>query len=443
MDSGRKDTFFSASIEPDQVEPGPMPAARFQELPLQTPPEPAFPAVAKLGLLCGGFPPRIDGIGDYTWHLSRELARQKCPVQVLTSEPPAHANDVLTRSFDATASAIGHAGITVTRCFDPDRPATLRPLADYVSPDLDWLVVQYNPFGFGPRGYNPWLIQALTAIRRHTRIRIAVMFHETYVPAWPWKFTVMRLWQWPQFVALTRLAHAIFVSSERWIGQIHACTPRAVCIHLPVGSNLPRCPHSSAEARQRLGIGPETKVLGAFGSGHVSKLSRLVSVAAEAVGSRYPDTILLSVGKGGQALRAECAGVANFRDEGPLPPEEAALRIRAMDVMLAPFADGLATRRGSAIAALQHGVSVCSTVTRWTDRLLVDPPWAGIRLCAPDQPDVYARNALDLVAQPPSDEEIRQRHDAVFGWPNIAGRLLAFLEPEVKRSTTDHTDYTD
>ncbi|MBV9489933.1 MAG: hypothetical protein JO069_09440, partial [Verrucomicrobia bacterium] len=235
---------------------------------------------------------------------------------------------------------------------------------------------------------------------------------------------------------------AIFVSSERWIGQIYACTPRAACIHLPVGSNLPCCPSSKTEARQRLGIDPEAKVLGAFGSGHVSKLSHLVKLAAQAVQRRFPDAILLSVGKGGRALRADCPGL-NFRDEGPLPPEEAALRIRAMDVMLAPFADGLATRRGSAIAALQHGVPVCSTVTRWTDRLLVDPPWAGIRLCAPDQPDVYARNALELIAQPPSAEEIRQRHDAVFGWPNLAGHLLAFLEPEIKRSTADHTDYTD
>ncbi|MBV9998010.1 MAG: glycosyltransferase family 4 protein [Verrucomicrobia bacterium] len=438
MDSAFKDCFLTPSARPDPEEAGPIPTAVFNGLPL---PESPAPAAARFGLLCGGFPPRIDGIGDYTWRLSRELAQQGCPVQVLTSEARLEAGDALPRSLDATAAGLESAGITVTRCFDPDRPATLRSLADHLAPDLDWLVVQYNPFGFGPRGFNPWLIEALTAIRRRSRTCIAVMFHETYVPAWPWKFTVMRLWQWPQFLALTRLAHAIFVSSERWIGQVHACTPRAVCIHLPVGSNLPCCPFSKAEARQRLGIDPETKVLGAFGSGHVSKLSRLVRVAAEAVQRRFPDTILLSVGKGGRTLRAECPEL-NLRDEGPLPPEEAALRIRAMDVMLGPFADGLSTRRGSAITALQHGVPVCSTVTRWTDGLLVDPPWAGIKLCAPNQPHVYAQNALDLIAQPPSAEEIRQRHDAVFGWPNVTARLLAFLDPQVKRST-DYTDYTD
>jgi glycosyltransferase involved in cell wall biosynthesis len=441
METSLEDDFSIGSTRSNPQETGLIAPTRLQGSPLQTLPEPSLAAVASLGVLCGGFPPQIDGIGDYTWHLSRELAQQGHPVQVLTSEQPLQAEDVLSRSLDSSVSATERAGITVTRCFDPDRPATFRSLENHLSPDLDWLVVQYNPFGFGPRGFNPWLIEALAAIRRRTRTRIAVMFHETYVPAWPWKFTAMRLWQWPQFVALTRLAHAIFVSSERWIGQIHACTPRAACIHLPVGSNLPRCPDSRTEARQRLGIDPETKVVGAFGSGHVSKLSRLVSVAAGAVARRFPDTILLSVGKGGQALRAECPGL-NFRDEGALPPEEAALRIRAMDVMLAPFADGLSTRRGSAIAALQHGVPVCSTVTPWTDRLLVDPPWAGIRLSAPDRLDVYAQNALDLIAQPPPGEEIQQRHDAVFGWPNIAGRLLAFLNPAFKRST-DYTDYTD
>lgn len=146
-----------------------------------------------LALLCGGFPPQIDGIGDYTWNPSRELVAQGCSaVQVLTSTHSSDENEILPRSAAGLFSASADAEITVTRCFDPERPATLRSLRNHLTPGLDWLVVQYNPFGFGPRGFNPWLIAALGELRGC--IRVAVMFHETYVPAWPWKFTAMRFW---------------------------------------------------------------------------------------------------------------------------------------------------------------------------------------------------------------------------------------------------------
>lgn len=379
----------------------------------------------RLALLCGGFPPQLDGIGDYTWFLSQELARSGHSVQVLTSEPDKTLHEAAGASFNAGGSPAGlSAGFSVTRCFDPARPASLRRVGRHFRSEVDWLVVQYNPFAFGPRGFNPWLLEALDKLRRRTRL--AVMFHETYVPCWPWKFMVMHLWQWPQFWALTRMADAIFISSERWAGQVRACRPEATCVHLPVGSNLPRCPCSKAEARRRLGIGPTAKVLGAFGTGHISKLPQLVGVAAQAVQRHFPGSMLLSVGTGGQTLRANCPGI-NLRDEGPLNPDEAALRIRAMDVMLVPFADGLSTRRGSAIAALQHGVPICSTLTRWTDRLLVDPPWAAIRFARPDQPDAFARNAVALLAEPPPAEEIQRCHDAEFGWPKIGERFVTGL----------------
>ena len=371
-------------------------------------------------MLCGGFPPQIDGIGDYTWHLGRELARLGHPIQVLTSRIFGDKQNTLPAITPPSPGS----GVTVSRCFDPHRPATLRGLQDHLAHDLDWLVLQYNPFGFGPRGFTPWLITALREIRR--RMGLAVMFHETFVPPWPWRFAIMRLWQLPQFWALTHLAHTIFVSSERWITQVHAFKRQASCIHLPVGSNLPRCPSPKAEARRRLGIAPDTTVLGAFGSAHVTKMPHLIGVAARAVKTHFPNTMVLSIGRGGPTLRLACAGV-EFRDEGVRSPDEAALCIRAMDVMLAPFVDGLATRRGSAIAALQQGVPVCSTVTPWTDRLLVEPPWTGIRLCPPDEPETYAENAVGLVVDPPSGEEIRRRHDKVFGWPKIAQRLLESL----------------
>src|SRR5580704_2955425 len=128
----------------------------------------------RLALLCGGFAPSIDGIGDYSWCLSRSLASQGHQVTVFTSYGP---------KVDPGQ------GVCIIPCFDPNRPATIRTFPEVLKgePAFDWLIVQYNPFSFGPRGLNPWLIPALVCIKRATRL--AVMFHETCVPCWPWKFT--------------------------------------------------------------------------------------------------------------------------------------------------------------------------------------------------------------------------------------------------------------
>ena len=74
------------------------------------------------------------------------------------------------------------------------------------------------------------------------------------------------------------------------------------------------------------------------------------------------------MGKDGRAFREVCAGVP-FMDQGPLSAEAAADRLRSMDLLISPFADGLSTRRGSVIAGFQHGVAVASTWSSHTDAL--------------------------------------------------------------------------
>ena len=49
--------------------------------------------------------------------------------------------------------------------------------------------------------------------------------------------------------------------------------------------------------------------------------------------------VVLYVGKDGKAFREVCAGFP-FMDEGPLPAEAAADRLRAMDLLISPFIDG-------------------------------------------------------------------------------------------------------
>jgi hypothetical protein len=133
----------------------------------------------RIVLLSGAFPPQFDGIGDHSWWLSQTLARQGHEVTVLTSFAPIRQQAL---------------GVEVIPCFDASRSQTIHGALQSLRKKgrFDWLVVQYNPFCFGRRGFAPWLIPAL----RSSGIPIAVMFHETFaVPLWPWQQIVMRIWQ--------------------------------------------------------------------------------------------------------------------------------------------------------------------------------------------------------------------------------------------------------
>jgi glycosyltransferase involved in cell wall biosynthesis len=366
----------------------------------------------KIALLSGGFPPQFDGIGDHTWWLSQELANQGHEVVVFTSFVPERPKP---------------AGVGVICCFEPEKPRTIQSLPDtlHAAGEFDWLIVQYNPFSFGPRGLAPWLLSAL----RKIKIPLALMFHETYVPLWPWRFTVMRLWQYPQFVLLVQMARVVFVSTGRWLPQVARWT-RKHCSVLPVGSNLPRCELTRAEAKAKLGFPPETLLLGIFGFAHISKRIEWVGAAARRIYDRYPKTQLLSVGQPSDELLTAC-GPVPVHQHGFLPATEASLRLRAMDLFLAPFVDGISSRRTSVVSAFQHGVSICSTYQKHSDALLRDLVSPALSLTTCDAEGHFTESALEMARRNRQranlGEDLAGFHDQNLSWPIIAQRLIAEL----------------
>lgn len=317
----------------------------------------------------------------------------------------------------------------VTRFFDPSHPSSLSGLADSFRSlgKQDWLIVQYNPFGFGPRGWCPALPGVLAALRREQGVRIAIYFHETHVPPWPLKFMVMLSWQYPIFARLAAMADRTFVSTERWTRQVRRWRAETSCHPIPVGSNLPRCPLSKTVARTQLGL-PATPVLGIFGNAHPSRLIDWIAKAAAAVGRVSPEAMLLYVGRDGAQISDACreSGL-HFEDHGALPDAEASLRLRAMDVLLSPFVDGISTRRSSAIAGLQHDLPVLTTSSSWSDPLMVDHP---LVLCSPVAagPEAFAELAGRWAAGKIPMQEAPDFEASPFAWPSIAGGICKRLE---------------
>jgi glycosyltransferase involved in cell wall biosynthesis len=239
----------------------------------------------------------------------------------------------------------------------------------------------------------------------------------------------MRFWQYPQFVSLARLGRCHFVSTERWLAQVRRWA-KATSFLLPVGSNLPLCPLTKSEARERLGLSPEALVLGVFGFAHMSKRTDWIAGAARLIHDRFPQTVVLAIGEVGAQLQSACGEVKVY-DHGFLPGPEASLRLQAMDLFLAPFTDGISARRGSVIAAFQHGLPICSTVREHSDGFLKELVSPAFSLTPGDDELLFKEAALALaekvLAQPDLGNDLVEFHDRYFAWPVLARQLLTGL----------------
>jgi len=377
----------------------------------------------RIGLISGAYPPDLDGIGDYTSCMARALVASSgvdSPVRVFTS---------VGKEREAAP------GVEIHQTFDARQPSSFRELLRCPAiTELDWLVLQYNPFSFGRRGFCPAVPKTLALLKRSQTTRLAVMFHETVVPSWPLKFAVMYCWQQPIFRTVCRLADAAFISTERWAPEVLRASPKLPLYHLPVGSNIPLCWLSRKQARQKLEIEQTALVLGVFGGAHVSRQLDWIAATVREASRRNAGrrTLLLYVGNDGRAIRGACPE-AEIIDSGPVPGTEVGVRLRAMDAMISPFLDGVSTRRGSVIAALQHGLPVASTRASWTDRLFLGNIPFPLLLSAASSTRAFAIEAsawleqLENLPQSSVQNEIVEFHARHFPWPSIAGALIQYL----------------
>lgn len=382
--------------------------------------------IRSVHIIAPALPPALDGIGDYTARLSAELARS-ARVKVLAAHQDASPADI--------------AGVRTACAFDKDVRRSVRRIADVVRSDKpDWVVLQFNQFSYGKWGLNPYLPGVLRSITRMNsngtgpRPRVAVMFHEAFVPATTWKFRIMRLWQIRQFRQLGRAADVVFFSIQPWVETFKSWFPGKPVLHLPVGSNIPVVPTTREEARARLSIQPGTFVLGLFGTTHASRMMQRIrgaaSTAAAAAKAMGRQAALLYIGPHAAAVRAAVDQVPVLAD-GPLAADEVSRRLAAIDVALAPFVDGVSTRRGSFMAALAHGVPSVATVGPATDSLLRRESGRSLALADVDDASAFERHVQRLLQDEPGrlamGRAAAELYRREFDWPRIAERLLDVL----------------
>jgi glycosyltransferase involved in cell wall biosynthesis len=313
-------------------------------------------------LLTGEFPPGCGGVGDYTAALAQALAGSGDQVHVWTPAANARASEprVVVHVLPDTFGA-----------------ASRRALARAFAATPGVVLLQYVPNGLGVKGANLAFCRWFGRLRDHTP-DVRVMFHEPY-----FYFTWSRPWapsnslavvQRMMARALLRGASRVYFSTETWKQYLHG--PRRGQA-LPIPSSIPvagsgaRIAYFRAEATAGVSGAPLVGHFGTYGA-HVA---RELDAILPALVSRVSEVRLALIGAGGAAFLTRLARLAPAvaaRAWAPdrLEPDDVAAALRACDVLVQPYPDGITTRRTSVMAGLKNGVAIVSSAGA-----LTEPVW--------------------------------------------------------------------
>jgi glycosyltransferase involved in cell wall biosynthesis len=358
----------------------------------------------KIGLLSPTFPPDRCGVGD---HSGRLLARLE---------------------------AQGHA-VTLFRALDEVRTPDL---------DLDLIIAQYTPYlwGSGPTRrfpVNPRFVLDLGRFRRRSGIPLALIAHELHGP---WSFSaktsMLSATQRMQFLALTAACDWIFFTYDAARDGLLRIAPwveRRSSI-LPVGSAIdvrfPRVTRTDGAIE-----------LLHFGGNHPTHLLSWTVHALDAVVRAHPgrEVRLSWVGVGESArttiLRESGRPELDSRVSalGYLREEEVSRRLSGATLVLAPFLDGISTRRSSAMACFQHASPVVTTEGWATSRRI---PWREFCRITPVNLHAFMNEVVAALRDGPPDGAAAGRaYTRFFDWERISQDLIAPFASSKKRPTKE------
>jgi glycosyltransferase involved in cell wall biosynthesis len=310
-------------------------------------------------MLSGEYPPRHGGVGDYTARLVAALGQQGYLVRVLTSahQPP-----------DPT---------------DPDAPPAWRRVRSWgigcfrnveravEAAQADLLHLQYQAGAYELKGAIHLLPRWLRW--RRPRLQVVTTFHDLLVP-----------YLFPKAGRLRELAvRELLRSSQGAIfcdsADLARAEPGPNHRWVPAGSNIPCAPPADFErkaVRRALGAADDDLLIGYFGFLSAGKGATTLLEALNQLRSSGRSVRLALIGATGgssnpsdaadqaEALAlAERLGLAaQIQTTGFLEAADVSAHLLACDLLALPYRDGASFRRGSLLAALEHGCPIVTTL---------------------------------------------------------------------------------
>jgi glycosyltransferase involved in cell wall biosynthesis len=188
---------------------------------------------------------------------------------------------------------------------------------------------------------------------------------------------------------------------------------------------------AATDVRHELAVMPDAMLVGSFGSvGAGREAVLLESLAAlDAAGRRAN---LLLIGAGSESTRAAILSgrpevATRVHATGRTDASAISRYLRACDVLVQPYVDGISGRRSSASAALAHGCPIVTTHGRFTEPLWRES--AAVRLAPAGDGARYAQAvvalSLDAAERSRLSERARALYDARFHVRHTVAALQA------------------
>lgn len=348
-------------------------------------------------ILAPEYPPRCGGVGDYTALIAGGLAAAGDRVTVW------HPDNLPDRFGAASRVAIASA----------------------LQPDSGILLVQYVPSAFGLRGMNVPLCRWLAHLAQ-SGADVRVMFHEPFFYFGlrrPWR-NVLALAQRRMAAILLRSATHVYYSTESWRRLLEPFGAPVSVEVLPIPATIPTDVSDDVvdRLRARFAGSPLVGHFGTYGDHVAGELTRIVPPLLE----RLPRARMLLTGRGAGTFAEQLGHAARARLDVLSEQDGASIAaaLRACDILVQPFPDGVTTRRTSMMAALSSGRAVVTTSGELTETV-----WdvAAVAMAPAGEPTRFVDEVERLSADPTHRDAIgargRQLYDERFALAGTIGRL--------------------
>ena len=180
----------------------------------------------KILFITKNFPPIIDGVGDYTYHLSIEFSKQY-KVDIITHNPVAKENELINEL------KMYNIDVHYLNFESKSKQNDLISLVEQISPN--WLNLQYVGYSFHPYGFPFWLVNPLKHFKKNG-IKVLLTVHETYIRRNTFKNTLISLLQQKSLTKIAKYSNVLITSIERYAQQLKKNHSNVHVI--PIGSNI-------------------------------------------------------------------------------------------------------------------------------------------------------------------------------------------------------------
>ncbi len=390
----------------------------------------------RVALVSGEYPPDRGGLADYTRQLALALATEGVAVDVLA--PRRVAASPATK-VQAVRRGNGHRPESPRPRRSPAQmrltefhaagvwgwslPRALGRLVSQTRPDLLHIQYQTAAYGMHP-GVNvaPWWLR-----RSQVPVRIAFTYHDLRLPyllpkaGWLRQQVTMLPARWSHLTIATNEADYLALAERGRAWRLEL---------VPIGSNIADQPpgdYDRSAWRAAGGVAPHEHLVAYFGMLNESKGLANLAIAVASLGASGMSVRLAMVGEligtsdptnRDVRMRVERQLAALGLAErviwtGHLPPEGVSAWLHAADAVALPYLDGWSYRRGSLLAALEHGCPIVTTVAA--------PLPAGVAPALPPLQD----GASALLVPPADDDALAAALRRVLETPNLAATLGA------------------